>query len=69
MSNFQTLLDEKQLAELLGISVRTLQTQRQLGSGIPYIRLGRAVRYDPAIVKKHLEQNTRTSTSDIGGAE
>ncbi len=61
--SIQTLLDEKKLAEHLGVSVRTLQSQRQRGDGIPFIRLGRTIRYDLATVQEHLARNTCTSTS------
>ncbi len=36
---------ERQLAERLRVSVRTLQAQRQRGNGVPFIRFGRAIRY------------------------
>ncbi len=41
-----TLMDEADLAELLEISVRTLQKWRHEGGGPRYVKLGRMVRYD-----------------------
>lgn len=40
-----TLLDERQAAELLNLSCRTLQAWRTVGAGPRFIRAGRAVRY------------------------
>ena len=39
------LLTEKQVAEILGISVQTLRNERCQGKGLPYIKRGRSVRY------------------------
>ena len=39
------LLDQARLAELLGCSARTLERQRLEGTGIPFCRVGRLVRY------------------------
>ena len=62
----QNLLTERQLAEMLNISVRTLQTDRQRGGGIPYFKIGRSVRYNRETVENYLAQRIRTSTSDVG---
>lgn len=55
---------ERQLAERLGISVRTLQAQRQRGNGVPFVKLGRAVRYARSDVEQYLEQHRHRSTSE-----
>lgn len=60
---FPPLLSERQLADKLNISVRTLQAQRQRGGGIPYLKVGRAVRYTPEAVERYLAGRIRTSTS------
>jgi hypothetical protein len=39
------LLDQNRLAELLGCSARTLERQRLEGTGVPFCRVGRLVRY------------------------
>ncbi len=57
-------LTERQLAERLGISVRTLQAQRQRGGGIPFVKLGRSVRYASSDVEQYLEQHRHRSTSE-----
>ncbi len=57
------LLDEHALAKALNKSVRTVQAERQRGTGIPFIKLGRNVRYDPNVVEQYLRAQTRVSTS------
>ncbi len=58
------LLNQEQLSELLGCSSRTLERHRLEGTGIPFVRLGRLVRYRLLDVRQHLERHRRTSTSD-----
>lgn len=56
------LLTEEQLALILSISPRTLQTQRQTGRGIPFIKIGKLVRYDLTAVEDFIQKNNYTST-------
>ena len=63
------LLDQDRLAKLLGCSPRTLERQRLEGTGIPFTRVGRLVRYRLIDVHRHLEGQRRTSTSDPGSVE
>ena len=44
-------LNERQLAEHLNVSVRTLQGWRLKGGGVPYYKVGRLVRYSASEVK------------------
>ena len=44
------LWDEKETARYLGVSVEFLQADRAKARRIAFIKLGRAVRYDPADV-------------------
>lgn len=57
-------LTEKQLAERWQISVRTLQANRVKGTGVPFVRIGRAVRYSMDEVLAYEEAQRRTSTSE-----
>ena len=61
------LLGEEQAAQVTGKSVSTLQKDRVAGDGIPYVKLGRAVRYRLSDLKAHIAKNIRRSTSDCGG--
>lgn len=44
------LWGEKEAARYLGVSVEFLQADRAKARRIPYVKLGRAVRYDPVDV-------------------
>ena len=48
MSDTTRALTEREVAELLGLSVATLRAWRHRGKGPRFLRLGRSVRYLPA---------------------
>jgi predicted DNA-binding transcriptional regulator AlpA len=50
------LIKEKVLSELTGMSLATLRKHRWLGKGIPYIKIGRSVRYLESDVQNFLDQ-------------
>lgn len=58
-----TLIDERRLAEMTGRSVRTVQADRLRGRGIPFIRLGRSIRYDLEVVKRYFADHTVATDS------
>lgn len=62
----ERMMRETEVAERLGCSTRTLQGWRWRGGGPPFVRVGRAVRYDPAELRAWLDAQRRTSTSDAG---
>jgi len=45
------LLRPEEVANLTGLSLETLAQWRSQKRGIPYLRVGRAVRYDPSDVQ------------------
>jgi hypothetical protein len=49
------LLSQRQVAQLFGISERTLEGLRQRQLGPPYVKL---VRYDPIAIERFLQANT-----------
>ncbi len=49
------LLSVDEVASVTGLSVETLAQWRSQRRGIPYLKIGRAVRYDPADVQVYLE--------------
>lgn len=65
MSN---LLNEKEVSELIGMSVHWLRRKRWSGGGIPFCKLGErgAVRYRPEDVEAFIVNKVRKSTSDQG---
>lgn len=66
-SSQEILLNEKVLAARWGISVKTLQNKRVQGDGIPFLKLGRSVRYQLKDVVEFERASLRLSTSE-GGA-
>ena len=50
MSDTTRALTEREVGELLGLSVATLRAWRHRGKGPRFLRLGRSVRYLPADV-------------------
>lgn len=56
------LLTEQDLSDYLAIPVGTLQYHRKRGTGIPFVRIGGAVRYRPSDVEKYLAEHRRIST-------
>jgi len=47
-------LSEKTVAEMTGVSVKTLQSHRFKRRGIPYSKFGRIIRYAESDVVAHL---------------
>ena len=52
------LLTEKEVQENYKINVNTLQRNRSVGLGLPYVKLGRLVRYKVSDIEKYLDANT-----------
>jgi hypothetical protein len=52
------LLNEKNLAKQLDLSVAKLRRDRFEKRGLPYTKIQKAVRYDLEKVKKFLEENS-----------
>jgi predicted DNA-binding transcriptional regulator AlpA len=63
----ERLLNQKETAERLGMSEAWLERDRWAGAKIPFIKLGRAVRYDPRVIEEVLRSRTRSSTSEAQG--
>jgi len=58
------LLSVQDVSGLTGLSTETLAQWRSQKRGIPYLKIGRAVRYDPADVQAYLE-GCKVSVSDL----
>jgi excisionase family DNA binding protein len=54
----EQLLTTEELAVFLGMSSQVLKINRMTESGIPFIRLGRSIRYRLRDVEDHLAANT-----------
>lgn len=55
----RSMVGERAAAELLSVSVRTLQNWRQIGKGPAYIKVGRSVRYRVADLELFLAAGVR----------
>ncbi len=60
------LVNEHEAARVLGLSVKTLRRWRWAGREIRFLKIGAAVRYDPADLAAYIEAARRRSTSDPG---
>jgi hypothetical protein len=60
LSSCDRLLDEHETAERLGLSVKTLRRWRWLKRGLPWVRVGAAVRYAPTDITAFIEANRQT---------
>ena len=65
---YDQLLTETETARLLNLKVATLRRWRWAGKGPRFVKLGSAVRYDPADLSGFIEAGRRNSTSDPGEA-
>lgn len=63
------LIDTEEAARILGVSVNTLCKARVYGgaNALPFVKLGRLVRYKMRTIERHVAANTVTSTSQRGG--
>ena len=59
------LLTEKQVAECFNISAKTLQRWRWEGKGPTYLKIGRAVRYDPVDLAAFIEENRHQDPNSL----
>ena len=59
MTNQNELLTEKEVQREYKINIRTLQRERTLGIGLPYIKLGRRIRYQRGAIERCLKEYTR----------
>lgn len=50
-----TYIDEKQVAEITGLSLSTLRRDRHMRQGMPYYKIGRAVRYSVEDIVEYME--------------
>jgi predicted DNA-binding transcriptional regulator AlpA len=63
-----TLLNQKQAAHALGLSIRTLERHRVTGTGPRWVQLGKLVRYRQKDLAEWVEANVRNSTSEAANA-
>jgi predicted DNA-binding transcriptional regulator AlpA len=59
------LLPEQEAAQILGVSVRTLQAHRLHGTGPKFVKISRAVRYRLSDLEAFIDENTVLSTTEV----
>ena len=52
------LLTEQEVEDDYGINKRTLQRERVHETGIPFVKLGRRVRYKRSTIDQYIQNNT-----------
>lgn len=57
-------LNEREVAHLTGRALSTLRNERFRGCGIPYIKVGRSVRYNRSDVLQFMEQRKIKTSQD-----
>jgi hypothetical protein len=62
ITDHDALLTEVQTADVLNLSIRTLQAWRTKGSGPSFVRAGRAIRYRRCDLYAWMDANTVSST-------
>ncbi|MFP9138551.1 helix-turn-helix transcriptional regulator [Devosia sp. XGJD_8] len=65
MSTNAIFLTETQLADRQQRSIKTLQADRMKGGGIPFVKLGRTVRYRLSDIEAWEEDHLVRSTSEV----
>ena len=53
------LLTEQEVQDNYGINKRTLQRERGNDTGIPYVKLGKRVRYQQVVIDQYIKENTK----------
>jgi|TARA_B100001964_G_scaffold212606_1_gene248778 hypothetical protein len=56
MNKTKKLFCEKEVETIYGLNARTLQRDRTTQSGIPYLKIGRRIRYHIDDIEKYLQQ-------------
>jgi 5-methylcytosine-specific restriction endonuclease McrA len=55
----EPLRDEYECSTIIGRSVHSLRRDRLIGVGVPYIKCGSLVKYDPRDIRAYIERNRR----------
>jgi excisionase family DNA binding protein len=67
---FKIMIDNKQAAEYLGLSPKTLANHRSSGKVlIPFVKIGNAIRYRKSDLDKYLKQRTYNHTGEVKRGE
>ena len=59
------LVDERVAARILSMSIPWLQRDRYQGATIPYVQIGRAIRYRVGTLRAEIERRTVSATRAV----
>lgn len=62
------VLDTEAAAKYIGLAASTLEKKRVEGGGVPFVKLGRSVRYRVCDLDAYLAARVISSTSQTAGA-
>jgi|TARA_B110000914_G_scaffold167585_1_gene148188 hypothetical protein len=62
----EILLNTKQASEILGVTVKSLANSRytRIGIQVPYIKMGKLIRYKESVLEKYIDDHTFNYTSE-----
>jgi hypothetical protein len=65
----EELLNTNQASKVLGVKSKSLANSRHTGTGlqVPFIKLGKLVRYRLSDLQNYIEDNTFNHTGEISG--
>ena len=59
LSPLERCFDERETAQIIGVSTALLRKRRRLKLGPPFIRIGRLVRYRASDIRSFIENSSR----------
>ena len=65
----EELIKQDAYAQIRQCSTRTIERERESGTGCPYIKIGRSVRYRRRDVIDFIDRHARRSTSEASGCD
>jgi excisionase family DNA binding protein len=66
ITDLDELLNQSKVAKILGVTEKFLEARRCRGGGVPFIRVGRLVRYRRSDIEAWLESRRVSSTTEAG---
>lgn len=64
MEDLEALVPQRVYSEIRDCSERTIERERASGTGCPYVKIGRSVRYRRRDIIDFIERHVRRSTSE-----
>lgn len=67
----ERLLSSEEASEILGVTTKSLSNSRYTGTGlqVPYIKMGKIIRYKKSELEAYIENNTYNHTGEVNAKE